>query len=373
MKKKIFAYLKRKLSYSAYKSIRMAYRDITGFKKMTREEKAKQSYFFSRKKADDKYVIFRFIMPNYMLFAAGNIYAFMYSSAIKNGLIPVMDMELEYDFENYRLGKENLWDACFRQDVTVQEALTKKWVLVEDVYVDRELLSEACMDINGDPDDHSIHSTMENWREYYAKVHEMIEPCWKFQTSIIGAYEKDVKEKIQMDDCIAGVFLRESFSREVEKYALPASTEAVYRRHPRTYGLEETIACVKEFMDKWGCNKIFLATVFQESAERFIQEFGQDKIILVPRERNSFAESMLAAKPIWDYSSKERYEQYVKENMGSSWEKTSVSYAEEVLALSKCDYYIGAKGSGGAAALALNGGQYRDIFILPDFHNIMRY
>ncbi|HBI63205.1 MAG TPA: hypothetical protein DDY31_18695 [Lachnospiraceae bacterium] len=48
-------------------------------------------------------------------------------------------------------------------------------------------------------------------------------------------------------------------------------------------------------------------------------------------------------------------------------------YVEEVFCLSECDYFIGAKSSGTIAALSLNGGKYKDIYILPDKNKIARY
>ena len=51
----------------------------------------------------------------------------------------------------------------------------------------------------------------------------------------------------------------------------------------------------------------------------------------------------------------------------------TVTYTEEIIGLSKCDYLIAAKSSGSIAALAMNGGKYKDIYILPDKNNIERY
>lgn len=366
IKDMIFERLEKMLPYEKYKSIRILYSKLTTLNKASR---AKQAYFYSRKKSDEHYIIFRFCTSIRMLFSAGNQYVFMYDWAIQHDLIPVIDMELEYDYENYRLGRDNLWDYCFRQDITVSEALTKEWVLVEDIDVHgKNWMPETCLAINNEANDHAIHSKQENWREYYSKVHKFIEPCWKFQGNIIEAYNRDVKEKIEVGDCILGVFMREEFSVDALSYREGLTAEQMYKLHPLTYGIDDAIRSIKDLLNRWNCNKILLATMYQDTVECFKEEFGEDRLITIPRERISFVENIQESAKFWDYSNKDLYD-YYSQKANIDYIERSISYAEEVLALSNCDYYVGGKGSGGAAALALNGGRYKDIFIWPDFHD----
>ena len=83
-------------------------------------------YFIAKSKgAKEKYCIFRYSMPTYGILAAGVQFLFAASWARKRGMIPLLDIELAYDFETNQLGESNLWDFFFEQPVTVKEALNK--------------------------------------------------------------------------------------------------------------------------------------------------------------------------------------------------------------------------------------------------------
>lgn len=134
-------------------------------------------------------------------------------------------------------------------------------------------------------------------------------------------------------------------------------------------GIQEVLTIVKEYMSKWKCNKIFLSTVYRESIEIFKHEFGDD-LLYLERRRASF-EDVLTQPDGWSMSEKE-----ICEYAASKVEDTkqiAIEYVEEVLGLSECDYLIAATSSGSIAALSLNGGKYKDIYILPDKNRVIRY
>lgn len=363
-KEKAKRVLLEKMAYEYYKSLEICCRKTVN---RDQDNAYRFAYFVKRKRSKKKYCIFRFQLPDYMTFAAGIQYIFAYEYARSKGFIPVIDMEWEYCFHQYELGKDNAWEYCFNQPVSVEEALKKDYVLVETLGMPGTWLDQMCLDINGRKGDHWIHATQNNWREYYAKVNQYIQKSWTFKPELINEYQTKYGCKIEEGDRVLGVALRESFSSDAYN-KMQAEAKKVFSEHPMCPGITETLELVHEHMKTWKCNKIFLSTMFQESLELFLQEFG-DSVIYVDRDRNSLND--YKTKPDdWAMNNKEIYEYHQK---NSDIRNMTVTYTEEIIGLSKCDYLIAAKSSGSIAALAMNGGKYKDIYILPDKNNIERY
>lgn len=371
IKNRFFLWLEKVLPYEEYAIIRSRYCWLTTPKEW--KNKYKFSYFLSKRpEAQKKYCILRLQMPQYALFAAGIQYIFMYDWAASRGYTPLLDIEYGYNFQRYMLGEDNVWEYCFEQSIKVKDAIKKEWVLVEDIGVGEKYRPEICEDINGKVDDRFIHVVKEGWREYYKKVNQYIQKTWVFKKHFLEECKNESTCKINKADKVLGVFLRENFSKDMEKCRSDNAAKEVYRNHPVTIGVKDTVQVVKEYMKKWNCNKIFLATVVQDSVDLFVEEFGQ-KVSWIERDRFSFADVISDSNIFWNMSEKELYERY-NEKYGEKYlYNMTLSYAKEIYNLSCCDYLIATKSSGAAVALSLNGGKYEDIFILPDFNKIERY
>ena len=337
----------------------------------TNDKKKKYAYGYLhawKPRAKKKYYIFRYGIPSYGLFAAGLQYVFAYEWAISNGFIPVLDIESEYDFEHNRLGVSNLWDCCFEQEISVKEALGKDCVLVEAIG-GTPWIGYSNFGINDDKADHYIHITKEGaWRDYYARINKICKKSWVFKAEIMNIYKECYGSKINCGATVIGVALRENFSMDIAP-KLEGEAAKVAVNHPLTIGVAETIELVREYMQKWQADKIFLSTLIQESVNQFVEAFGE-KVICVDRQRMTVNEQIEANKA-WDMNCKERYEH--TKSIGDFVNNKTICYVYEVMGLAECDYLIASKSSGSAAALALNGGKYKDIYILPDAHNIKRY
>lgn len=362
----IKGFLRNKLPYGLFIKIEILYgKYLKSFKKD--EKYCHMAYFHSKnQKAKEKYCIFRGCKPGYGLFAAGLQYIFAYEFAKSKGYIPLLDLEYTYDFQQYNLGKENDWEYCFDQPITVKEALEKDYVLVEDTTI--AWLDKTCIDINGKKGEHYIHMRKKDWRKYYANVNKYIKKCWLFKQEFLNEYTRKCGYEIQKKDRVLGVSLRERFSKDLYSKMKKATIE-IYNDHPMNPGIQEVLKIVKEHVKKWNCNKIFLATAYRESLEIFQSEFG-DNILYLERERESF-EDVATQPDFWAMSDKEICE--YSTNRLDVTRNMVISYAEEVLGLSNCDYLIAAVSSGSIAALSLNGGKYKDIYILPDKNKITRY
>lgn len=361
--------LLRKLPYETYVSFLQYYRKVTKFLKINKLEEYRGAYFYKKdKNSKEKYCIFRMAAP-FGIFAVARRYVFSYEFAISKGFIPLMDFSYEYNFQQYNLGDENLWEYIFEQPITVKEALKKNHVIVGDLGAN-EWSDEMCLDINGAKDDCFIHAKQKDWRNYYAKVHPYVKKCWLLKQNILDDYIEKCGYKIRIADKILGVALREEFASDTNH-----SEEhlKMYNIHPSVPGVEETMGIVKEYMKKWNCNKIFLSAQCKESLDLFLDEFGEDRVIFLVRERMSVQEFSKMPRKLWEMNEKEFYEYSHRISVEEAIKNTTIPYVEEVLGLSECDYFIGAKSSGTIAALSLNGGKYKDIYILPDKNKIARY
>lgn len=364
IKNKLFALLEKKLSYDAYRGIRIWYEHFTT------KDKAhlyRTAYFYKKKRnAKEKYCIIRLQAPGLMTFAAALQYIFVYEWARDKGYIPVLDLEFEYNYIHKLLGKDNLWEYTFEQQVSVEEALKKDWVLVESINVGDKWLPQTCLEINGRADDHYIHTLQDNWRTYYQKVHQHAEPIWRIREDILREYRNRYLGEIENKN-VLGVMLRESFSAEAKERITGKQARLCYDQHPMAPGIQDTIKIVKEYAEKWKCEKIFLSTLYRESFEAFREIFGKERVLYVERDRVNL-DTMKESNTSIALNAEELYK-YERKNLKERTE----AYIYEIMALSNCQYFIGAKCSGTIAALTFNGGSYKDIYILPDANKIKRY
>lgn len=360
---KISKLLKSVLPYDMFKRIEIIYKHL---KFKDKKRRFILPYFYARQKDNCKYCVFRYPIPNYGILAIAKRYIFAYDWAVSKGYIPVVDVEFEYCFENYELGENNLWDECFEQPLSVKEVLEKRYVLIEQMGAESCYQEDTCRKINGNINDTSIHVIQDDWRDYYLKASRYIEKCWKLKP----VFEREIDEWCHNslgNSIVLGVCLRENFSKDADKARTNETMIAVHKLHPSAPGIKEVIDIVDQYLEKWHCEKILLATMFEESVVSFKKHFGE-KVVCVPRKRANFQDSM-QSEEIGLKSSKEWYD-YTKEN---SVYIDAKSYVKEIVAISKCNYLIAAKSSGTAVALTLNGGKYNDIYILPDENHVERY
>ena len=369
IERRIDSLLKKCLPYEWYQVINIKYTHMTNKDK---ELSYKLPYFYSRKRSKEKYCIFRFARVNYALFSVANCYVFAYEWAVSKGYIPLVDLEHEYCFKAGRMDEENMWVLVFEQPISVREALKKDWVLVKGIERQDEWLASTCMDINGEEDNHRIHIVTDNWREYYAKVNGYISKSWRFRQELLEDFEREYGTLFQTGS-VLGVALREEFSVDAEKLResanVSAETVRVYRKHPKTLGVMDVIKLVREYSDSHNCSRIFLSTMYEESLKAFVEAFGQ-RVVWVERERqsmniNKFADFERNIEEQYYYAKATYSQVQVKE--------ASITYVKEVLGLSRCDYLIGAPSGGTIAALSLNGGKYKDVYILSDLNKSKNY
>lgn len=329
-------------------------------------------YFIAKKKGvKERYCIFRYSIPTYGILAAGVQYLFASSWAEKKGMIPLLDFELGYDFEVYQLGVNNLWDAFFKQPVTVKEVQEKDWVLVHSIHSRGLHFHPFDLKINHKWDDYTLHMEVRNWREYYKKVQPFVNRVWCFRDHILQNFNEACKASIDDGKNVLGVLLREELSVEADQYMTSKKAQKVYEKHPKTIGILQTIEIIRKYMEEWKCDKLFVATQFQDSLDILQSVFGE-KVIFIERNRR-YLKQLSHENSVWDQSNKEFWEYYSKEEVRKREYEKAETYLCEIYILSKCQCFLASKCSGSTVALAMNGGDYQNFECLPDTNHNKRY
>lgn len=310
-----------------------------------------------------KYCVIRFTRPDFETFAAGIQYMFYYHSLVKQGYVPVIDMEYAYSYKQGRIGEFNIWDICFEQNVTAEEVNNKDFVIVTGDMFPETFDKRLCKEINKNKFDHWVHVSRDNYKEYYKIVKQYVDPIWKVKKEIINELKEEIGYRTKGKRGI-GVFFREEFSKELV-YTGPKD-EAVLDHHPLLPSVKEIVDMLVTKTRQWKYDYIFISSQFIETIE-YVENCFPGKVVYIARERRSIKEKVND----WDIDEKDIYNRAI-ENKEQEIAKAQ-AYVKEVIALSECSYLVGGPSSGMAAALIMNGGNYMDICVLDDERKIARY
>lgn len=368
LKKKMLTLPEKILPYTFYRYLISLWKRI---KRKGKERSYQEEYFlkycpFSKK----RYYIVRLEYGTYGIFAAATKYIFAAERVRHKGMQPVIALQWMSDLGNGNLCGENMWELVFRQR-GMQDILNRNAaILVSDVNACEILnMPDAGIAINEDPLDVSIHAKEENWREYYRRANKYVKKYWKFNRYILRETNKNSGELFCDGENVMGVALRENFSEEFYAQLKSMDARKIYRQHPLGPNISEILEIVEKCVIEWKCNKIFVASVYSDSITKFEERFP-GKVVCFERERMTVAEAIEEKN-----SSRKMIASSLEGNQNYKNKVYNVAkeYAVETMLLSKCTYLIGAKSGQTSAALALNGGQYRDIKILEDKNHISRY
>lgn len=363
--RKSFIWMNQVLSYDMSKRI-----EVFVYRNLLKKDDYLHSYYIRRNKTNERYCIFRWNLPGIDLFSTAICYLFQYSQAKQKGMIPLIDLEYEWIYENGKLGIYNMWDWIFEQSVCIDEAVKKDYVFVEGMGSGYTYSSKVCKRINRDRTDRRIHITENNWKDYYKTANSCVKECWKVKPEILEWCKTFYRKTFLVNDRVLGVILKEdftlSFYNETDR-----NYKKILEEHPCNPETDEIVRIVREKMERWNCNKIFLSTMYNESMALFKREFS-DNVIAVERERIDLKGISQNSKRVQlDLSREENYKKFI-DNIDYYRGRTE-AYAHEVILLSMCNCFVAAHCSGAAAALTMNGGKYEQIFVLPDSRNIKEY
>lgn len=368
LKRKFNLALENIVPYTLYKYIIFLHKKI---KLKDEELPYKEEYFLKwRPFSREKYYIIRMEYQTYAHFAAAQEYIFAAEYVKTKGMHPIMALQWRCDLKNKNLYGENEWETIFRQQKIPEIENKNATILVSTVNA-YDILNghNIKLNINADSRDTRIHATEDNWRNYYRNAHRYVKKYWKFNQCVMDEVNKNFIKLFQNEKNILGVALREQFSEDYNILIKNTDVKKVYKNHPLGPNINEILDIVEEMINRWNCKKIFVATRFNDSITKFEERFP-GKIIYCERKRVYMVED------IKKINSRRKFMDVSEgEDLTARKEAHRIAreYAQETILLSKCTYLIGAKSGQTIAALALNGGQYKDIKVLYDRNNIKYY
>ncbi len=322
------------------------------------------------------YFLLRFIKPDYGLFAAANRVLLVYEKIIECGYIPLIDIEFEYEFKKGKYGEFNDWDLVFEQNADMKYVIGNENVLIGDlssgIYIgcDNKLVYE----LNGSYKDVFLH-LRNDYKEYYSKLAPIVKKAWRFKKGFVEEFEKEYGHIWDDDRKVIGIFMREPFSEDICEVEMTEENKGVYSKHPKTIGTNKIIEKAKMYLEEWKYDTIFVATNYMSTIELYKNAFGK-ALNYVKRDRQKSLQDAFDNTKVFDLSSlkEKRDSVYGKNNeFYDNIEKTTLTYAYEIYALSKCNALIAGPSSGAIAAMAINGGQYEHFYLLEDINQVERY
>lgn len=253
--------------------------------------------------------------------------------ALQHGYIPVIDM-MNYEncyLEKSKMGVENAWEYFFEQPLGVG---------LEEAYAGKRVLLSDGVPIEPRPDDdmdffRDKNGKLTKWREF---VHKYIHIKDDIMKDINSEYDSLVKK----GDKVLGVLVRGTDYTTLKPY-----------QHPIQPEIDTVIRDAKEVMQKYGCNKIFVATEDIVAARKFQEEFG-DSYITNKQEYIDYK----VGKGVPEYRISRENDYYLR----------GKEYLTTIVMLSRADCFIGGRTSGTVGMMLLSDG-----FEYSYVYNLGRY
>lgn len=202
----------------------------------------------------------------------------------------------------------------------------------------------------------------DEWRAIFARYHYFYKKYFSVKDNLMKDIENEWNHIRNTEDKVLGVFLREEFS--IDRMTLPK--DDALHKHPWVKDVDELIEWVASLKRDNGCNKIFIATGFEDTISKFVNYFGSDSIRYIERERHNFEEWKKFRLDL--HKSKELRDQKRKQNDKRLQcdVDSRMAYFKEIVICSKCDCLTGHMCSGTRLSLIMNGGKYIQYQIIPN-------
>ena len=246
--------------------------------------------------------------------------------ALEKGLIPIIDLQnmLNMYLEDDKFGKENAWEYFFEQPYgfTLKDIEHSKNVILGNagrISTKKQNLSRIIFDTE----------EMKRWHNIFSKNIRA--------NDIVKKYCNEQYSKLISDnDVVLGVLSR--------------GTDYINNKphnHPVQPLPEQIIQKSSEFMQKYGCNKVFLATENKRIWDAFHTEFG-DK--LITNDHKLFEDTGKTYLP--DVKLERENGKYL----------AGLEYLATINILSRCPYLVAGNCGGSQAAMYITEG-YKDCYI----------
>lgn len=272
---------------------------------------------------------------------------------VNRGFIPIIDYEREENFENYKVDIDNQWEYCFEQPIRIS---------IKDIKKSKNIVFGG---FRYEPNE-DLRIITENYQEYYRYWKEKADKYAPIKRELLEEWTKYYKDLFGGEK-VLGVCLREEFR------IMREMGTAWSQNHPNEPSIKEVIDILKRSKEKYGCGKIFVTTMFQESLDAIEKAFPGE-VVFIQRNRKNMTDKLKTAiydlqKKSVEKGKKEYLEELRnKEKDGSIpiGKEMSMPYVQEMFGLSLCSNLIGTKCGGMRVAMIWNGGNYESIDLFQD-------
>lgn len=268
----------------------------------------------------EKYVVIRRYgdhlgLFSYVITHTGNI-----NKVIKQGKIPVIDMQTYKNcyLEEEEVQVKNAWEFFFEQpaNITLEDIQGKEVEVLTTVTRNR-------------PNDSMSFFLNEKKRTYWQDIFKKYVRLNQKTKEVIDKEEKRIFGK-NREERILGVLCRGTDYVKLKPF-----------RHPVQPTAEEVIKKAQDVMKKQKCNKIFLATEDGEILKKFQKVFGK-KLLISEQKRFSNTEN----KYLSEIHFERKNDAYLK----------GLEYLTTIVLLSRCDCFIAGRCSGTIGAVLFSNG-----------------
>lgn len=247
--------------------------------------------------------------------------------ALRKGMTPVVDMQNFWNVyhKEGEVGKVNTYEYFFKQPagIRVEEALASKsaryvWNDIPEFHPNESL-------------DFLLHNEIV---DYYRKIVKTYVP---FQDEVKEYLEKKEREIVgENKGRILGVLARGTDYTSLKPY-----------NHPVQPAIEELTEKIRDYMEKYHCDRIYVATEDAQILQKLQENFG-DKLLYNDQKRVEKTETFL---------------NYNKDFVGDSPQKNGLDYLTSIFILSRCTGLIAGRTSGTVGtALLSEGFEFQYIF-----------
>ncbi len=204
------------------------------------------------------------------------------------------------------------------------------------------------------------------WRSIFARYYSYYKEFFRLNPKLLEEMNTEWSMIKSPQDKILAVFMREEFS--IDRSLLPP--DDALNKHPWVKDVEESLDHVDEVIKRTGCNKVFVATVFEDTISAFVDRFGPDRVVFISRNRDIFAE--YREFRIGYYAGKDALDADDADTDGKLHFdlRSHIDYFKEIYFCSKCDCLTGHQCSGTRLSLIMNGGVYDDYSMIPNHETV---
>ena len=244
----------------------------------------------------------------------------------------------------------NLWDRLFRQKISTDEILSGEY----------DVLAFHCAFIPQEQDARDIISGEGlGINEHFINIHKYGKDILVLQDAIKNRADEFWNQYGLSNRKVLGVIMREEFSfinhmkgkidKSLEKW------RDIYMVHPHIPDPRDLVGIVREQMKTWGCDSVFVSTMYSDTISLFRDQIGKDNVFYIDRKRLDFEHTINRLTDFFDAGISE--EDYI--------EKTS-KYIEEMYLVSKCDSFLSAACGAPFIVACLKEGRFENAAYLPN-------